>query len=168
MISLILSLRLCTLSCVCVLVSIQANHVADTNVPLPDTYDARIYTEYRHGNLKKVRELVEKITPQRLREELTNRMGALGHTALHEVVANGNAEILRYLLERAINANVNCRANDGYTPLHVAASHGQRKCAEILLEYGADIYCTDLYGKTPKQAAKDTNSVVKLLHSEGS
>ena len=145
---------------VCVCASIQAG--------LPDTYSARIYTECRRGNLKKVKELVEKITPQLLREALTNRMGTLGYTTLHEAVANGKPEILRYLLEQAINANVNCRANDGYTPLHIAASHGQRKCAEILLEYGADIYYTDLYGKTAKQGVKGTNSVVKLLHSEGS
>ena len=96
-----------------------------------------------------------------------NRMGAHGYTVIHEAVANGNAEILQYLLERAINASVNCQANGSDTPLHVAAIHDQRKCAEILLEYGADMYRTNLSGKTPKQAAKATNSVVKLLHSEG-
>ena len=96
-----------------------------------------------------------------------NRIGVHGYTGLHEAVANGNAEILQYLLKRAINASVNCRANGGDTPLHIAATHDQRKCAEVLLEYGADIYYTNCNGQTPKQAAKGTNSVVKLLHSEG-
>lgn len=148
----------------------QAIRVVDTtkDVPIiPDTYAARLCTVCQHGDLKKVRQLAERVTPERLRDELMNRMGAQGYTALHEAVANGNAEILQYLLERAVSASVNCRANGGRTPLHVAATHDQRKCAEILLEYGADMYCTDENECTPKQAAKGTNSVVKLLHSEG-
>ena len=112
---------------------------------------------------------MEDIDLQVLREMLANRKGVFGYTPLHEAVANGKPEVLKFLLEQTGNANVNCRANSGYTPLHLAASSGNRKCAQELLEHCADIGCVDEYGKTPKQTAElsSKSSIVKLLRSEG-
>ena len=131
--------------------------------------DSRLHKLCHDGNLKKIKTFVEDIDPQILGEKLANRKGVFGYTPLHEAVASGKPEVLRFLLARTGNANVNCRANSGYTPLHLAASSGHGKCVRALLEHGADIGCVDEYGKTPKQTAElsSKSSIVKLLRSEG-
>ena len=134
---------------------------------LPD--DSRLHKLCHDGNMKKIKGFVEDIDPQVLGEKLANRKGVFGYTPLHEAVASGKPEVLKYLLDRTGNANVNCRANSGYTPLHLAASSGHGKCVRELLGHGADISCVDEYGKTPKQTAElsSKSSIVKLLRSEG-
>ena len=101
-----------------------------------------------------------------LKENMIYRYGAHGYTPLHEAVASGNAEIVKFLLELTDNVGVNCRANSGYTPLHLAASRGHGECVRELLSHGADINCLDEYGKTPKELSSKS-SIVKLLRSEG-
>ena len=131
--------------------------------------DSKLHKLCHDGNLKKIKTFVEDIDSQLLGDKLANRKGVFGYTPLHEAVASGKPEVLKFLLERTKNANVNCRANSGYTPLHLAASSGHGKCVRELLEHGADIGCTDEYGKTPKQTAElsSKSSIVKLLKSEG-
>ena len=102
-----------------------------------------------------------------LAERLANKKGIFGYTPLHEAVAGGKPEVLRYLLDLTGNANVNCQASNGYTPLHLAASNGHSQCARELLAHGADISCVDRHGKTPKQAARSKHNFMKLLQSEG-
>ena len=121
------------------------------------------------GNMKKLRSYVGNINPHTLEEKICSRKGVFGYTPLHEAVASGKPEVIKFLLDRTNNAGVNCRANSGYTPLHLAASSGHGKCVRELLNHGADISCVDEYGQTPKQAAElsSKSSIVKLLHSEG-
>ena len=122
----------------------------------------------REGNMKSIKiyvDLLDNIAC--LAEWLASRKGPFGYTPLHEAVAGGKPEILRYLLDLTGNANVNCRASGGLTPLHLAASNGHRQCVRELLAHGADISCVDQYGKTPKQAARSKHKIVKLLQSEG-
>ena len=80
---------------------------------------------------------------------------------------NGHFPVLDYLLRQG--GNVNCRANSGYTPLHLAASSGHVECVKVLLKHNADITMTDASGKTPKQMAElsSNGSIVRLLRSEG-
>ena len=75
--------------------------------------------------------------------------------------------MIEFLKEKG--ANVNAKANSGYTPLHLAASAGHIDCVNVLLGCGADIGATDDYGKTPKQTAglSSKSSIVRLLRSEG-
>lgn len=131
--------------------------------------DSKLHKLCHDGNLRKIREFVEKLDDKALAEKLANRKGVFGYTPLHEAVASGKADVLDYLLEKTNNAHVNCRANSGYTPLHLAASSGHWACVEKLLEHSADISITDEYGKTPKQTAElsSKQSIVKLLRSEG-
>ena len=128
--------------------------------------DSKLHKLCHDGNLRKIKDYVEKLDEKTLGEKLANRKGVLGYTPLHEAVARGKADVLEYLLDRTNNAHVNCRANSGYTPLHLAARSGHGACVRKLLEHGADISITDEYGKTPKQTAKKA-SVVRLLRSEG-
>ena len=131
--------------------------------------DPNLHKLCRDGNLKKIKEYVEKLDKPQLVEKLANRKGVFGYTPLHEAVASGRTDVLDYLLEKINNAHVNCRANSGYTPLHLAASSGHRQCVKKLLEHSADIFITDEYGKTPKQSAElsSKTSIVRLLKSEG-
>ena len=117
----------------------------------------------------KIKAFVEDIDPQILGEKLANPKGRFGYTPLHEAVASGKPEVLKFLLERTDNANVNYQGKLGYTPLHLAASSGHVKCVRELIDHGADIGCIDGYGKTPKQTAElsSKSSIVKLLRSEG-
>ena len=131
--------------------------------------DSRLHKLCCGGNLKKIMAFVEDMGPHVLGERLADRKGKFGYTPLHEAVASGKPEVIKFLLERTGNANVNCLASSGYTPLHLAASSGHMKCVRELLKHGADISCVDEYGKTPRQTAElsSKSSMVKLLRSEG-
>ena len=147
--------------------------MAGTGGVLPD--DPRFYKLCREGDIKKIRAFVEGTEPQVLGEKFASRKphifakSVFNYTPLHEAVASGKPEVLKYLLDLTGNANVNCGANSGYTPLHLAASSGHSECVRVLLERGADINCLEAYGKTPKQTAElcSKSSIVKILRSEG-
>ena len=105
----------------------------------------------REGNMKNIKAYVDLLDDAVcLVERLANRKGDFGYTPLHEAVAGGRPEVLKYLLDLTGNANVNCQANNGCTPLHLAASNGHGKCVQELLAHDADISCVDQYGNTPK------------------
>ena len=121
------------------------------------------------GDLKRVREVVEKLSEEELTEKLATQKGMFhGYTPLHEAVASGNRAVLEFLLKKT-NANVDCRAKRSYTPLHLAASMGHEECVKVLLNHGADVSLTDDYGKTPKQTAELSSKgrIARLLRSEG-
>lgn len=61
-----------------------------------------------------------------------------GLTALHNAVCASNIECVKYLVEFA--CDVNYADNDGWTPLHCAASCNNQIVAKLLIEHGANIY----------------------------
>jgi ankyrin repeat protein len=64
--------------------------------------------------------------------------GKGGQTALHFAVFNGSAPAVREVLSwRAID--VNAKANQGKTALHIAAANGFLEVAELLIDAGADV-----------------------------
>ena len=77
------------------------------------------------------------------------------------------AKVLELLLRH--KGDVNCRANDRCTPLHLAASHGNEDCVRVLLLHNADISATDERGRSPIQVAESSSrhAVVKILRSAG-
>jgi len=56
-------------------------------------------------------------------------------------------DLARLLIDRG--ANVNCRGEEGGTPLHEAAGNGNLDLAKLLIEHGANINAKDDHGKTP-------------------
>ena len=132
--------------------------------------DSRLHKLCRDGNYRKVTEFVNAITDAKaLEDRLANRNGFFGYTPLHEAAANGHHKVLDFLLGKAVDGHVNCRANSGYTPLLLAASSGHAECVRVLLMHNADISVTDEYGMTPKRMAQlsSKNSTVYILHSAG-
>jgi uncharacterized protein len=78
----------------------------------------------------------------------------LRNQALHACIALGNsAETARLLVDAG--ADVNATAAGGYTPLHLAASSGNREIAVLLLEHGADRSACCDQGKTPADYARE-------------
>lgn len=56
---------------------------------------------------------------------------------------------------RSAGAEVNAKAFNGWTPLHVAATEGHAGVATVLLKAGANPRATDGEGRTPHAVAKD-------------
>ncbi|EER27738.1 ankyrin repeat containing protein [Coccidioides posadasii C735 delta SOWgp] len=70
--------------------------------------------------------------------------GGTGACLLHWPAANGNIEILKYLLEILHNPAqppplINHRNHSGNTPLHWAALNTHLECVKALVEAGADV-----------------------------
>jgi ankyrin repeat protein len=53
----------------------------------------------------------------------------------------------------AAGTDVNSKDNDGWTPLHEAASEGHNKIVELLVTKGADVNAKDKNGDTPLDMA---------------
>ncbi|XP_071965660.1 IQ motif and ankyrin repeat domain-containing protein 1-like [Antedon mediterranea] len=91
---------------------------------------------------------------------IINCEDANGNTALSEAAGGGNADTIRYLIEKG--ANVNSQGQFKRTPLYRCAFGGHLEVCQVLLECGADprLYASD--GATPEQIAS-VDAVVKLL-----
>ena len=78
-------------------------------------------------------------------------------SVVHTVVLNNNCESLRDMLKKGFVATN--KSIDGGTPLHRAAEIGSITCADVLLEFKADIDATNLKGETPFHVAADNNQI---------
>ena len=84
-------------------------------------------------------------------------------TLLCHAAENGHLDNVRVLIEQG--ADVNHRADRGYTPLHFA---GTPEIAELLIQHGADLEAMDGKGDTPLQnvltdSNPRTGAIVKVL-----
>jgi ankyrin repeat protein len=89
---------------------------------------------------------------------------------IHKATYNGNAEILRMLVEHPdIDLDVQGALN-GYTPLHDALWHGFTQCAAILVHAGARLDLRGHDGKTPLDIALEVSGpdseIVRLIQSK--
>lgn len=75
-----------------------------------------------------------------------------GYTALHYAAQNGNEAALQALLSKAPGLIDNA-AQDGATPLYVAAQNNQLKTATLLCSKGADYNCITAQGMNPLMVA---------------
>ena len=73
--------------------------------------------------------------------------------------------------EKAIDdgANVNCKGNLGFTPLHIASYPGNIELAKMLIMKGADVNGKDNFGLTPLHMASQQGhlELVELLIENG-
>ncbi len=100
-----------------------------------------------------------------------NALDDVGNNALGMAVANNQPKVLRLLLSYGIDVNAICFGLVKWPPLHSAATQDALECAEILLDYGADMNAIDnLNGMAALQFALDEMSgprVARLLIERG-
>ena len=92
----------------------------------------------------------------------------------HRYVPDGWMPSVKYLIEE-LGADTNQRDDEGYTPLHNAASRGDVEMIRYLVEYGADVTAVSRVGQTtadmangPYQRTQPFPEAVALLESLGS
>jgi len=99
--------------------------------------------------------------------KLVSSKDDFGYTLLYRAVGAGRKDIAELLLSKG--ADVNAKANNGMTPLHLLAAalrHEYDKgVVELLLAKGADVNARDKDGKTPLHLAAEAchKDVAELL-----
>jgi ankyrin repeat protein len=98
-----------------------------------------------------------------------DRESAIG-SAFHTAISRGDsAYIIHHLANGAGPAVIEFRKTIGRTPLITAAIAGRERCAELLIDAGAQLEAMDDHGETALFGASDTNhpAVVSLLLTAG-
>lgn len=101
-------------------------------------------------------------------ENLTNLVksrNSLSQSALHLSAANGQYQIVEFLIKYLNPVDVNALTDEGSTPLHWAALNGHLKIVEKLLEAGADATIKNSSGRSPVTLAEQQShlEVVQVL-----
>ena len=101
----------------------------------------------RDGNLEVATWMLDHGLDPDLRNDCSNRCDEAGQTALHDAQAVRADDMSALLLARG--AEVDAIAQNGRTPLHLAAQGGQLGGAFVLCRHGADPARRDIQGQTP-------------------
>lgn len=90
-----------------------------------------------------------------------------GETPLHKAVLYDHLSNQSSVVKALINggANKDATRHGKWTPLHLAAEHGQDECAKILIAAGADVTRRGNNGMTARDIAKvcGNGNIVKML-----
>ncbi|XP_077679848.1 ankyrin repeat domain-containing protein SOWAHA [Eretmochelys imbricata] len=86
-----------------------------------------------------------------------------GFTALHWAAKSGNCDMVGKVIEVAkkggTEIDVNAKSYGGYTPLHIAAIHGQEEVITTLVKtYRVKVHLRDYSGKKPHHYLKEGSS----------
>jgi ankyrin repeat protein len=101
----------------------------------------------RDGNLEVATWLLDHGLHANLRNDCTERCDEAGQTALHDAQTIHADDMSALLLRRG--AEVDAVAQNGRTPLHLAARAGQLGGAFVLCRHGADPTRRDIQGQSP-------------------
>eukprot|EP00960_Hanusia_phi_P047337 758347-Hanusia_phi.AAC.2 len=80
------------------------------------------------------------------------RLTPIQSGSLHMAVLENHAEIVKVLILN--EADVNCKDDEGFTPLHYAAVMGHENICALLLSCGADVKKRNHEKETPLDVAK--------------
>lgn len=96
-------------------------------------------------------------------------MDAAGRTELHYAALANDLSLVEARL--IAGDDPNAADGDGFRPLHFAAQERSVEVARVLLDHGADVDCTNVYGNTPLFGAvfnsRGDGSVIGLLRRRG-
>lgn len=81
-----------------------------------------------------------------------NAANASGQTPLHLAAANGDADMVRVLIEDGAEFDMP-DSGAGLSALHVAAQCGHERVVDLLVRYGADLEARTLHQQTPLHLA---------------
>ncbi|VDO03250.1 unnamed protein product [Rodentolepis nana] len=81
-----------------------------------------------------------------------------GLTALHQCCIDNNLDMCIFLLEK--NANVNAKDNEQWTPLHAAATCGNKELCGILIDWGAELLALNIDGNMPYDLCDDDDTLL--------
>jgi ankyrin repeat protein len=118
---------------------------ADVTVRL--TGRTLLHLAARDGNLEVATWMLDHGLDADLRNDCSDRCDEAGQTALHDAQAVRADDMSALLLARG--AEVDAVAQNGRTPLHLAAQGGQLGGAFVLCRHGADPARRDIQGQTP-------------------
>lgn len=117
----------------------------------PKELDQEVIRAAQHGTAGRLEALIEAGGDAAQRD-------MLGWTPLHYAVnrfrveGNGDFDVVKVLLETP-GVDIHSRTNDGFSPIVLAAEHGNIELLELLLEHGADLKFRDDDGFTVLSAA---------------
>lgn len=84
-------------------------------------------------------------------------------TVLHNILIHNDPKMLKYIVSKCKNLNIN--VPDGYrmTPLHLALSYGNSENVTYLLELGADICQVDFFGNKAIHFVESLDNLIILI-----
>eukprot|EP00736_Rhodelphis_marinus_P003625 Rmarinus@m.19453 len=98
-------------------------------------------------------------------QQALKRKNEMALTAMTYAASDGDAETVRNLLLRGVDANIG--DYDSRTTLHLAASEGSHSVVSILIKHGANLNVRDRWGHTPLQdAVSNGHDVVSQMLSQ--
>lgn len=127
-------------------------------------HEDELVEEAGDGNLQRVRELLDEGIDINHKNEQNE-----GRAALHAASENNREDVVRFLLEKG--ANVNIQDSAGNTPLLYASRYGHEGIARILIDAGANVNQRNVEGRIPLHDAcwnGYSRQLVKLLLDKGS
>ena len=128
-------------------------------------YDPVVYDPVEKARLADER---NKFVAEVGREPSLHGVNFDGETDLHLSVRLKLPTLTLYLLNKGADVNAK-NNNNGWTPLHAAASRNAHEAAEVLLKHGADVNAQSKAGSTPLwiAAVRDAHETADLLRRYG-
>lgn len=99
---------------------------------------------------------------------LGRKYGALQLAPIHLAAEEGQADMIKCLLNHGVNVNAPTEGANHITPLHMAAAKGRVSALETLIAAGADINAGDSASKTPltwalESGRRDTAEILRKV-----
>lgn len=145
----------------------------DSDASLPQAAAKRMVNTAGNGIPEEEQAEIERLQAMlKNSPDLINSRSVPGYrTPLHIAASKGQIQVVRFLLTN--QANINLRADQGYTALHFAAEYGHKTMVELLLDNGMDVNIkTSGVGSNERTAlqlaaSKGFSSVVETLLARG-